>query len=138
MVRKSFCGIEFIFDGEDNESVLNENNLVYELSNVFNKSYIGQVGNAQLKNRLYTHAKKIQINSEEKAYSKGLGLSKRVHVKILRRCASKEEARMCEHSTILERRRQIAECRGYNLTEDELRSNKYSAIYDDILVNTLS
>lgn len=138
MVRKCYCGVEFIFDEENDKSVLKEKFLVYELTNMSNKEYIGKVGDTELRARLSSHARKIRIKSEEKAYSNGLGLSKRVHVRILKRCASKEEARMCEHSTIINRRRQIAECRGYTLTDKQLKSNKYSAVYNDILINTLS
>lgn len=138
MVRKCYCGVEFIFDEENDESVLKESNLVYELSNMSNKTYIGKVGDTELRTRLSAHARKIQIKSKEKAYSKGLGLSKRIHVRILKRCVSKEEARMCEHNTIIDRRRQIAECRGYTLTDNQLKTNKNSAVYDDMLINTLS
>jgi len=143
MFRVIYYGIEFTFKDETNENVLNETNIVYDMSNVFHKEYIGQVNNKLdekrcLKDRLREHARKISINSEEKPYREGLGFSKRVRVKILKRCLTPDETRMCEHETIIARRDQIAKNRGYKLSRNQLKKDKYSFIWSDILVNTLS
>jgi hypothetical protein len=123
MFRVIYYGIEFTFKDETNENVLNETNIVYDMSNVFHKEYIGQVNNKLdekrcLKDRLREHARKISINSEEKPYREGLVFSKRVRVKILKRCLTPDETRMCEHETIIARRDQIAKNRGYNIPQN--------------------
>lgn len=143
MFRVVYNGIEFTFKNEFDETVLNETNLVYILSNAFNKEYIGQVNdkldeNRVLKNRLKEHAKKISIGSKEKPYREGLGFSKRIRVNVLKRCLTPDETRMCEHETIIARRDQIAKSRGYELDRKQLKKEKNSFIWSDILVNTLS
>jgi hypothetical protein len=143
MFRVVYYGIEFTFEYESDENVLHKTNLVYDLSNAFHKEYIGQVNNKLdenrcLDDRLKEHAKKISISSKEKPYREGLGFSKRIHVKILKKCLTPDETRICEHETIIARRDQIAKARGYKLTRHQLKKDEYAFIWSDILVNTLS
>lgn len=141
MFRKSFRGVEFIFDNVNDETelkdVLKETHLVYYLYNALGKEYIGKTIRT-LDSRLSSHAHKISIDSNEPVYKNGLNSSKRVHIKILKKLNSKEETRLCEHLTILNRRKEIAEARGVKLTEKQLTDKRYAHLYNDILVNVIS
>lgn len=135
-------GIEFIFDGDEKE-FMNLTNVVYQLSNSLLFEYEGQVtpgesGTYNLRKRLSGHARKIACHSREDIYANGLGLTNRIYVKILKQCNSPEETRLCEHESIINRRQEIANARGYKLSREDAKKNSNSYIWRDILLNVLT
>lgn len=137
-------GVEFLVDTDmDLKEFLSKTNLVYELSNCHLYEYVGKVtsgssGNFCLDNRLNNHAHKIAINSNEKVYKNGLSASKRVRLRILKEFDSPDDVRLCEHNTIVARRMQIANAKGYNISRKDAMNNKNSYMWNDILLNVLT
>ena len=143
MGRCLMQGVEFIFDGCNEKEFKNLTNVVYELSNSYLYEYVGQAtkgesGTYTLGKRLSGHARKIACHSQEDVYKNGLGKTKRIYVKILKQCNSPEETRLCEHETIINRRLQIANAKGYNLSRENAKKNSNSYIWSDILLNVLT
>lgn len=142
MGRIIIDGIEFIFKG-DKDEFLNQTNVVYELANSLLFMYIGEVSEGKYKTytlgkRLTGHAHKISIGSEEDIYKNGLGKTKRIYVRVIKKCKTPEEARLCEHNTIVQTRMKIAKSRGFDVSYNEARKGKNSYIWSDILLNVLS
>ena len=137
-------GVEFTIDTDiDLNELLAKTNLVYDLSNCYNFEYIGKVtpgnsGKFCLLDRMSGHAHKIAINSNENVYRNGLAASKRVRLRILKELDTAEETNICEHNTIVNRRMEIANSRGYTFTRKDAMNNKNAYIWKDILLNVLT
>lgn len=137
-------GVEFLVDTNiDLKEFLSKTNLLYELSNCYNFEYIGKVtsgssGSFCLDKRINGHAHKIAIGSNEKVYKNGLAASKRIRLRILKEFNSPDNVRLCEHNTIVARRMQIANARGYDISREDAMNNKNSYMWDDILLNVLT